>query len=319
MQTDSGQQVKCMVVKDSYHFDVSNLKGELRKHEPMSRHTSWKTGGLADYYFIPADLNDLCKLFKQLSAAIPIFFVGKGSNLLVRDGGIRGIVISVEGILNSFTTIRENKIEVGAGLACVKAARQSANLGLSGIEFLAGIPGTVGGALAMNAGAWGGETWVNVAQVKIINRQGEIKTYNKSEFEIGYRSVSLADNEWFISAQFELQSSDKNEILSRIRSMLDERAIAQPLGQLSCGSVFRNPADDYAARLIEAAGLKGKSIGGASVSDKHANFIINADKASSADIEKLINHVAQVIKDEYKVELIPEVRIIGEPEFGGPK
>ena len=316
MQNESGQKVESMMAIDKYCIDKSILKGELREQEPMSRHTSWKTGGAADYYFIPASITDLSELLQQLPDKTPVVFVGKGSNLLVRDKGIKGVVVSIEGVVNSFSQLTETIVEIGAGLACVKAARLSANIGLSGIEFLAGIPGTIGGALAMNAGAWGGETWTHVIQVKTINRSGIVKTYNSSEFKIGYRSVSIADNEWFISAQFELNPGDKNEIQDRIRDMLDERANSQPLGQLSCGSVFRNPENDHAARLIEASGLKGHSIGGASVSDKHANFIINNGDASSTDIENLINHVRNVVKQKYDVELIPEVKIMGETGSG---
>lgn len=316
IQNESGQRVKGMTYTNNYCLDKTVLNGELREQEPMSRHTSWKTGGEADYFFVPVDLNDLGELLQQVPNTTPIMFVGKGSNLLVRDGGIRGVVVSVDGVLNSFSQLTDSIIEVGAGLACVKAARLSANAGLSGIEFLAGIPGTVGGALAMNAGAWGSETWTSVVQVNTINREGTIKTYKKTEFEIGYRSVSLTENEWFVSAQFELLPGDKNEIQVRIREMLDERSQAQPLGQLSCGSVFRNPKDDYAARLIEASGLKGYSMGDAIVSDKHANFIINTGNASSTDIEALITHIKEVVKQEHGVVLIPEVKVIGEAVSG---
>ncbi len=294
-----------------YKFDTSLLEGEVREQEPMSRHTSWKTGGPAELYFSPANLEDLCRFMHMLPESTPVTWVGKGSNLLVRDGGIAGVVISVDGVLDTFELLNDSTVRLGAGLACVKAARLAARNGLTGIEFLAGIPGTVGGALAMNAGAWGGETWRAVEQVQTINRHGELSVLDKDAFEIGYRDVSLAREEWFISADLLLDFEDRQVVEQRIRDMLAERAEAQPLGQLSCGSVFRNPENDYAARLIEDCGLKGKRIGGACVSDKHANFIINTGTASSSDIEELIELVRATVQEKHRIKLIAEVRMIG--------
>ncbi len=314
MNDETGHNSK--MVNLTHHLNAQQFAGELLMNEPMSRHTSWRTGGNAEYFFVPANIKDLSQFLGALPKNIPVMWVGKGSNLLVRDGGLTGIVISVESALGEFIKVTDTEIKVDAGLSCVKAARQAAKEGLSGIEFLAGIPGTIGGALAMNAGAWGGETWVNAVSAETINRQGKINHYQKSDFEIGYRSVSLPTDEWFISATFKLTNADPELIKERIRNMLDERAARQPLGQLSCGSVFRNPEGDHAARLIEAAGLKGYQIGGAVVSEKHANFIVNTGNASASDIESLIQHIANTVRNKHAVDMQAEVKIVGKDNMG---
>ena len=298
-------------------IDKNLFAGELRQQESMSRHTTWKTGGPADLYFTPANLSDLVLFMQSLPADMAVTWLGKGSNLLVRDDGIAGAVISVDGVLDQCELVGDTGLKVGAGLACVKAARKAGQHGLAGIEFLAGIPGTLGGALAMNAGAWGGEMWRHVLSVETINRRGQLQKYKKSDFNVGYRSVSMPANEWFISAHLELVKDDKQAVQARIREMLNERAAAQPLGQLSCGSVFRNPEKDHAARLIDDCGLKGYTLGGACVSEKHANFIINKGEATSADIEMLIETVQSTVQQKHGIELIPEVRIIGKSSTGG--
>jgi len=292
-------------------IDTSRLKGELREQESMSRHTSWKTGGAADYFYTPADIDDLSIFISEVPIELPIIWVGMGSNLLVRDGGLPGVVISVVGVLDNIDITNGNETSIGAGVPCVKAARYAASKGLEGIEFLAGIPGSIGGALAMNAGAYGGEIWRNVKEVETIDRKGERKIYPKEHFEVAYRSVSLPKDEWFTNCKIELEVSDKSVVEKNIKTMLSERAEAQPLGKLSCGSVFRNPAEDHAARLIESCGLKGKYIGGACVSEKHANFIINMGDATSSDIEGLIEFIRTSVNEKHDVNLIPEVRIIG--------
>lgn len=292
-------------------IDTSSLRGELREHESMSRHTSWKTGGAADYFYSPADIDDLAVFISRVPSDMTIIWVGLGSNLLVRDGGISGVVISVVGVLDDLEATNGKEVSIGAGVPCVKAARFAARHGLAGIEFLAGIPGSIGGALAMNAGAYGGEIWRNVKQAETINRKGERKTYPKKHFEIAYRSVSLPDDEWFTRCTIELEVSEKSIVEKHIKTMLSERAEAQPLGQLSCGSVFRNPPEDHAARLIESCGLKGTYVGGACVSEKHANFIINMGDATSSDIEGLVELIMATVYERHAVKLIPEVRVIG--------
>ena len=292
-------------------IDTSRLRGKLREQELMSRHTSWKTGGAVDYFYSPADIDDLSVFISAVPIEMPIIWVGFGSNLLVRDGGISGVVISVVGVLNNLELLNANEVSIGAGVPCVKAARFAAKNGLSGIEFLAGIPGSIGGALAMNAGAYGGDIWKNLNQVETINRGGEHKVYAKENFNVAYRSVPIPKNEWFTSCKIELEVSTKSAVEKDIKMMLNERALAQPLGQLSCGSVFRNPSEKHAAKLIEICGLKGKHIGGAYVSEKHANFIINMGDATSADIERLIELVYETVYEEHAIKLIPEVRIVG--------
>jgi len=277
----------------------------------MSRHTSWRVGGPADIYFRPADRADLALFLQQLDAATPVFWLGLGSNLLVRDGGIRGVVIAAAGIFNALERIGERQVRAGVSLPCTRLARQCVRWGLGPSEFFAGIPGTVGGALAMNAGAHGGETWERVRQVTTIDREGSIHERTPDDYQVAYRSVVGAPDEWFIEALFEF-AAGVNASHETMRELVARRKDTQPLGLPSCGSVFRNPPGDHAARLIEAAGLKGFRIGGAEVSVKHANFIINREHASAGDIEALITHVQQTVSEVHGIELVHEVRVVGE-------
>lgn len=292
--------------------DNKSLRGALKFNEPMSRHTSWRTGGTADRFYVPADVEDLAGFISRQQDTETMVWLGLGSNLLVRDGGIRGTVIAVAGVLDTFEIQDANKIRVGAGVTCNKFARYAANAGLKGVEFLAGIPGTVGGALAMNAGAFGGETWDRVTAAETVSRNGEVHTRSRDEFQVGYRYVNLPENEWFIAAEFQLDLDIDREAHKKIREYLAGRTASQPTGESSCGSVFRNPAGDFAARLIDSCGLKGLRVGGARVSGKHANFIINEDGASAADIEELIVQVQKMVKERTGIYLEMEVIIIGE-------
>ena len=287
------------------------VRGELRYDEPMSRHTSWRAGGPAETFFVPADIADLSAFLADLDRDTPIFWHGVGSNLLVRDGGIPGVVISATRILRDLERVDEYLVRAGAGLPCTQLARQCIRWGLGPSEFFAGIPGTVGGALAMNAGAHGGETWERVESVRTIDRDGELHERAPAEYTVGYRSVSGPPNEWFIEGLFRFDP-DVTPSMENMKNMLARRKTTQPLGLPSCGSVFRNPPGDYSARLIEAAGLKGHRIGGAEVSEKHANFIINTGDATATDIESLIEYVQQTVIDVHGIELIHEVRIVGE-------
>ncbi len=288
------------------------LRGCLLENEPMARHTTWRVGGPAERYYQPADLDDLMVFLAQLPAAEPLFWLGLGSNLLVRDGGIRGTVVITSGLLNEIALQSDGRVRVEAGVACAKVARFCARQGLVGAEFLAGIPGTMGGALAMNAGAFGGETWPLVAAVETLDRRGRLRVRTAEDFEVGYRSVSGPQGEWFVAAHLNLMAGDVEASSAHIRSLLDRRNQSQPIGQPSCGSVFRNPTGDYAARLIEACGLKGVCIGGACVSEKHANFIINTGSATAAEIEALIEHVRATVLAQHGVALVHEVHIVGE-------
>ncbi|MGD8593176.1 MAG: UDP-N-acetylmuramate dehydrogenase [Gammaproteobacteria bacterium] len=290
------------------------LRGKMFYDEPMSKHTSWRVGGLADCYYQPADIEDLATLLSHTPGNELITWVGLGSNLLVRDGGIRGTVIATSGVLNGLQRLQGNKIRAEAGVSCAKVARFCARQGLTGAEFLAGIPGTMGGALAMNAGAFGGETWEVVSAVETLHRSGRRHERLPDEYHVGYRSVRGPENEWFVAAELELKPGDTVAAQARIKELLAKRSDSQPIQIPNAGSVFRNPPGDHAARLIETSGLKGLCIGGACVSEKHANFIVNTGSAKAADIEALINQVAHEVELKHGVRLEREVRIVGEPE-----
>jgi len=287
------------------------VRGDVRVNEPMSRHTSWRVGGAAETFFIPSSLEDLSEFLHELHSAIPVFWFGLGSNLLVRDGGIPGVVISAARIFKDLERVEPYAVRAGSGLPCTQLARQCIRWEVGPSEFFAGIPGTVGGALAMNAGAHGGETWERVESVRTIDRNGVINQRAPGEYTVGYRSVSGPSDEWFIEARFRFDP-DVTPSIDTLNDMLDRRKATQPLGLPSCGSVFRNPPGDHAARLIETAGLKGYSIGGAEVSEKHANFIINKDNATATDVEELIEHVRHTVIEAHGIELVHEVRIVGE-------
>ncbi len=288
-------------------------RGDLRFDEPMDRHVSWRAGGKARRFFQPADLADLCAFLCDQDSAEPLLWVGLGSNLLVRDGGFPGTVIMLFGVLASLEWLDAQLLRAGAGASCAKVARTASRAGLTGVEFLAGIPGTMGGALAMNAGAFGGETWSHVAAVETVDRQGRLHTRTPDEFSVSYRSASGMPDEWFVAAHLVLDKGDAVQAQGRIRELLAQRGASQPVQQYSCGSVFRNPPGDYAARLIEACGLKGSRVGGAQVSEKHANFIINTGNASATDIEMLLLQVQRTVEQQQGVRLETEVRIVGEP------
>jgi UDP-N-acetylmuramate dehydrogenase len=292
--------------------ETMSQRGIMKQHEPMRRHTSWRVGGAADHFYQPADSADLQNFLRHLSPQEPLFWIGLGSNLLVRDGGIRGTVICTSGVMNRIDWLEDGRVYVEVGVASPQVARQTAKRGLSGAEFLCGIPGTFGGALAMNAGAMGGETWDVVESVTMINRQGKLVIRQASEFEVAYRHVKRAADEWFVGATLNLQPGNSEDSLARIKQHLARRGATQPTQQPNAGSVFRNPENDYAARLIEMCGLKNTCIGGACVSEKHANFIINTGTATARDIELLIERVAGEVKQSTGIELVREVQIVGE-------
>jgi len=287
------------------------LRGELRFDEPLKRYNTWRVGGAARQMYLPADADDLALFLDSLPRQEPLLWLGLGSNLLIRDGGFPGTVILLQGRLNSLT-VSGHKVQVDAGVACAKVARECARADLIGAAFLAGIPGTMGGALAMNAGAFGGETWPIVSVVTTIDRGGRIRRREPTEFKVAYREVVRPAEEWFLGCTLNLTHGDGTAEQAAIRALLDRRAATQPTGQPSCGSTFRNPPDDHAARLIEACGLKGYRLGGAEVSPKHANFIINTGAASASDIENLITHVAAEVERRQGVRLQTEVHMVGE-------
>jgi UDP-N-acetylmuramate dehydrogenase len=293
------------------HVADIGLRGELRRDEPLARHTTWRVGGPAARLYRPADRADLIAFLRTLPANEPVLWIGLGSNLLIADAGWPGTVVETQGCLTTMDLMAPGRLRLEAGVACAKAARFAARQGLVGLEFFAGIPGTVGGALAMNAGAWGGETWPLVALVRTLDRAGEVRERTPADFEIGYRHVLIPPGEWFLETELVLPSGDTHSAQARIKALLDRRAATQPTGLPSCGSVFRNPPGDHAARLIEACGLKGLRCGGAEVSPKHANFIINVGDATARDIARLIDHVQAEVERRHGVRLIPEVRRVG--------
>ena len=291
---------------------VYNFKGSLKLNESMEKHTSWRVGGLVDKLYTPADVDDLADYLKSLPVDEPVMFLGLGSNLLVRDGGIRGTVISLKGALSEAELIEDDVVRAGAGISCAKLSRFCHRNNLLGGEFFAGIPGLLGGALAMNAGAFGGETWAVIKSVTTMDSLGNIFYRTADDFEISYRTVKTDRKEWFISADIQLEKGDGERAAENVKKLLEKRNQTQPTGLPSCGSVFKNPDGDYAARLIEACGLKGYRIGDAVVSEKHANFIINDGKATAANIEELMSLIKNTVKKKQGVELQSEVRIVGE-------
>lgn len=328
------------------------FSARVRRNEPLSRHTSWHAGGPAEVFFCPRDRSDLIGFLRSLHTDVPLYFIGLGSNLLVRDGGLPGVVISTRGTLDRLDRLSQTTLYGEAGLTCARLARQCVKWSLGSAAFFAGIPGTLGGALAMNAGAFGGETWPHVRQVETIDRRGVVHIRTPEDYHIGYREVIpihasrvplqaapvsgenlvhplppplapapvLADpatpptpragEEWFLSARLAFEARDEGSE-EQVRALLERRKASQPIGEWSCGSVFRNPAGMHAAQLIESAGLKGFEIGDAVVSVKHANFFINRGAARAADLERLILHVQETVERVHGVRLLPEVRIIG--------
>lgn len=286
-------------------------RGVIHTNVPLTHYTSWRVGGLAQKLYLPSDKDDLAVLLRETPPEEPIFFMGLGSNLLIRDGGVEGTVIVTQGGLGHLSATKEGVVRAQAGVACAQMARFCARNALGGAEFLAGIPGTVGGALAMNAGCYDGETWKYVEQVETIDRTGFFRMRPASDYQVGYRSVKGPEGEWFVAGHFRLPSGKKERSLEKIRDLLDRRAATQPTSEPNCGSVFRNPPENHAARLIEACGLKGFALGGARVSTKHANFIINENNANAVDIERLILHIKQAVAEKFNIHLIQEVQTVG--------
>jgi UDP-N-acetylmuramate dehydrogenase len=290
----------------------SQFHARIRFDEPMSKHTTWHVGGPADAFFMPADRADLCAFLAALPADVPVFFLGLGSNLLVRDGGVRGVVIETHGALATIERRDGTRVYCEAGVPCARIARLCGQWELGPAEFFAGIPGTFGGALYMNAGAFGGETWPHVREVETVDRAGVERRRAAAEYSFGYRHIKApASGEWFLAAtlEFEARPGAENSLM---RELLVRRKETQPIGDWSCGSTFTNPPGDHAARLIDAAGLKGFRIGGAEVSRKHANFLVNTGEATAADIEALVAHVMSTVEREQGVRLTPEFKTVGE-------
>ena len=284
--------------------------GEMRYQEPMARYTTWRAGGPAQRLYCPRDLTELGEFLASLPGSEKVFWCGLGSNLLVRDGGIEGTVILTHGGLNGLS-IEGNRVWAEAGVACARLGRITQRGGLTGLEFMVGIPGTVGGALAMNAGAAGDETWTTIETVETMDNQGVIRVRRKDAFDIGYRRVSGCASERFVAGTWRLGNGDPGLLVERVTEIVRRRRLTQPLGEPTSGSVFRNPPGDSAGRLLEAAGCKGAGIGKARVSELHANFIIN-EGGGAADIETLMVWLRDRVASEFGVYLEPEVQVIGE-------
>jgi len=322
---------------DLQHFVNPALRGKLSHDVPMRKYTSWRTGGTAERMYQPADLDDLLVFLRGLPADEPLYAVGLGSNLLVRDGGLRGTVLVLHGTLSGLHLELDGSVYAEAGVPGAKLARFAALHNLQGAEFFAGIPGTLGGMLAMNAGCYGSETWEKVLRVQTVNRHGEVHVRTPADYEIGYRHVVRIEDrgsrieepgaraastqptilapqfpEFFVAAWLQFPRGEGESSRQGIKALLNKRIASQPLNLPNAGSVFRNPQGDHAARLIEQCGLKGRRTGGAQVSEKHANFIVNTGAATAADIENLINEVQTVVQQQTGIKLHPEVRIVGD-------
>jgi UDP-N-acetylmuramate dehydrogenase len=283
----------------------------VKRDEPMSRHTSWHIGGPAEVFFTPADRTDLVAFLEVLPKGTPLFWLGLGSNLLVRDGGIRGVVIDTTG-LDRLEQTDATTLYAEAGVPCARIARRCLTLELGPAEFFAGIPGTLGGALVMNAGAFGGETWPRVRAVDVCDARGRERRRDAREYSWSYRRlIPPVPGEYFLGAvlEFERRPGLTEDAL---RALIARRKETQPIGEWSCGSTFTNPPGDHAARLIEAAGLKGHRIGDIMVSTKHANFLVNVGEAKAADVEKLVALIQAEVQKRFGVRLTPEFHVTGE-------
>ncbi len=289
------------------------VTGDILRHETLAKYTSWRVGGEAERMFIPSDKADLQLFIASLSKDEKVFWLGLGSNLLIRDGGLAGTVVNTRGKVKKMHLLDETHLYVECGVPCAHIARFCAENNLANAEFFAGIPGTMGGALKMNAGAFGSETWGLVEQVEVQLIGEEPSNRAANEFDIAYRSVNGVDSACFLSAILKLEPANDEKGQARIKELLAKRNATQPTNLPSCGSVFRNPENDYAARLIEKSDLKAYKIGGAEVSTKHANFIVNTGNATAADIEQLIAYVQTEVYKLQGVQLQTEVCIIGEP------
>ena len=297
------------VAKSSHWSETVATLGEWRESEPMARHTTLGVGGPARWYFRPADRRSLALALALIPNDVAILPLGRGSNMLLPDSGFDGVVIDLGSL--SELRIGGGWVEAGAGVRMSRMAKQCADHGLTGVEFMATVPGDVGGGVAMNAGAFGQQVSDSLRRIEIVQRSGKPESIAAEALEMGYRRTQLPTGSLVISAEFELTQDEPESIRQRMRDMRERRSASQPLAQANCGSVFKNPEGDYAARLIEAAGLKGVRVGGAQISEKHANFIVNDGQAKSADVLALIERAQQAVAEQFGIELQPEVRMVG--------
>lgn len=300
--------IQYFVAELNKFMDEDDIKIDV----PMKKYTSFKVGGNADLFITPKKYENVNKIMNLCKANnINYYIVGNGSNLLIKDGGIRGVVIKLSK-LNKITIDGENIIAQG-GASIGTVSLKSRDESLTGLEFACGIPGTIGGAVAMNAGAYNGEIADVIESVLVMDNNGQILRLNKEELELGYRTSAILKHNYIVlEANFKLQKGDHEKIATRISDLMRRRREKQPLEYPSAGSTFKRPEGQFAAKLIQDSGLKGTQMGGAQVSDKHSGFIINKDNATAKDILDLIHFVEKTVKEKFDVELEPEVRIWGE-------
>lgn len=292
------------------HKNIS-LRGQLQHNHHLAKYTSWRIGGPARTFYQPADLDDLKNYLQNLPKNETILWLGAGTNVLLNSNGIDANVIYLRNRLTSLQNLDANTIRAEAGISCARLVQHCTHLGMTDAAFLAGIPGTVGGAVMMNAGAHGDNIWNHIIAVETINRAGEVKLRSANEFIAGYREVSglNKNQEWFVATHLKFNCENAMNAKNRVAELLAKRKATQPLSEFTCGSVFRNPPNNFAAKLIEECGLKGFKIGAARVSEKHANFIINEGKATSDDIQKLMQKIIDEVAKKTGIMLIPEVHV----------
>lgn len=301
-------------MRDYFAFDAAMNAANIRSlvDEPMRLHTTFKIGGVADRYVFAENYSELCTILRALKESdIPYFVLGNGSNLLVPDDGLRGVVITLCGEFKQVSLMDTDRIMCGSGASLAKLCSFARNNSLSGLEFAWGIPGAVGGALYMNAGAYGGEMKQVVRKVYFVDENGEPDELSGDELCFGYRKSAFMNTKRIITkAELQLSIGVEAEITAQMDELMKKRKDKQPVELPSAGSAFKRPEGYFAAALIEQCGLKGYTVGGACVSEKHSGFIVNKDHATCADVEALIEHIQKVVYEKTGVELEPEIRHI---------
>ncbi len=299
-------------INELYKDMTSNLRGRVLKDEPLKNHTYFKIGGPAGILAEPENTEDLETVLKLIKKhGVDCFIIGNGTNLLVSDDGYKGTIVKIGENFDYFSRV-ENKVTVGAGTLLSVLAKYLARESLAGFEFASGIPGYIGGAVYMNAGAYGGEMKDVVKKVRCIDLDGNLHEFTNEEMEFSYRHTKITDSELIvIEAELELTYGNKDEIMEIIRDLNEKRITKQPLNLPSAGSTFKRPASGYASKLIEDAGLKGLRYKGAMVSDKHSGFVVNYDNATCEDVLGLMRIVISTVNDKFGIILEPEIKIVG--------
>lgn len=297
--------------RDKIHHIIE--ENRIRENEPMSRHITFRVGGNADYYVMPdseQEIQEVIALCKEFQ--VPYYVIGNGSNLLVGDKGYRGVILQICREMSSIQ-VDDQVISVQAGALLSKVGSAALEAGLTGFEFAAGIPGTVGGAVVMNAGAYGGEMKDILLDVTVLTSDGEVKVLDLEELELGYRTSVIPKMQYVVlSARFGLQKGEKEVIRATMNQLKEQRVSKQPLEFPSAGSTFKRPEGHFAGKLIQDAGLRGFQVGGAQISEKHCGFVINKEQATASDIVELMRQVSEKVWELFEVRLEPEVKFLGE-------